>query len=123
MAVVPRRSDGAMTGERCGAPLRLLPWTTPEGKACYLSTDDAESLLSLLADEMEEGLVQAAEELVTADAAGPPELRRALRDVLRVAVSRGARLARERERPCEHGTTERCGGKTICCGCRRQIYL
>nr|WP_238783209.1 hypothetical protein [Streptomyces monomycini] len=109
-----------MTGDRCGTPLRLLPWTTPEGKACYLSTDDAESLLSLIADEAEEGVLNAAEELVTADV-GPRRLLRALRDVLRVAISRGARLAEVR--PCGHGAIERCEGKTFCCGCRRQIYL
>nr|WP_242440786.1 hypothetical protein [Streptomyces sp. CB02923] len=110
-----------MTGERCGGPLRLLPWTTPEGGACYLSTDDPESLLSLIADEAEEEILRGAEELVTTGA-GLRQLRRALRDVLRIAVSRGARLVRE-ERPCEHGATERCDGKTYCCGCRRQIYL
>lgn len=120
MADVPRRGDAAMTGERCGTPLRLLPWTTPEGKACYLSTDDAESLLSLLADEAEEEVLKAAEEQVAADI-GPRKLLGALRDVLRVAVSRGARLAEAQ--PCEHGATERCEGKTFCCGCRRQIYL
>ncbi|GCD46406.1 hypothetical protein [Streptomyces paromomycinus] len=111
-----------MTGERCGASLRLLPWTTPEGKACYLSTDDAESLLSLLADEAEEEVLKAAEELVAADA-GPRRLLGALRDVLRVAVSRGARLVQAEAQPCEHGVTERCEGKTYCGGCRRQIYL
>ncbi|MEU2793917.1 hypothetical protein [Streptomyces sp. NPDC007100] len=111
-----------MTGNRCGAPLRLLPWTTPAGGACYLSTDDSESLLSLIADEAEEELLRAAEEATEGDA-GPRELRRALRDVLRIAVSRGARLVQEEAQPCEHGATERCGGKTFCCGCRRQIYL
>ncbi|MFH8343419.1 hypothetical protein [Streptomyces sp. NPDC018045] len=122
MAVEPRRIHGAMTGERRGVPLRLLPWAAPGGGACYLSTDDAGSLLSLLADEVEEGLLRAAEDLVTADA-GPGELRRALRDVLRIAVSRGARLTRDEAPPCAHGATERSGGKTFCCGCRRQIYL
>jgi hypothetical protein len=31
---------------------RLLPWTTPEGKPCYLSTDSDDSLLSRLADDV-----------------------------------------------------------------------
>lgn len=35
------------------APLRLLPWTTPEGKPCYLSTDSSASRLSRLADDLE----------------------------------------------------------------------
>ncbi|MEU9110413.1 hypothetical protein AB0D04_01130 [Streptomyces sp. NPDC048483] len=44
--------DRAYDGE--GAPLRLLPWTTPEGEPCYLSTDDPDSRLSVLADDIEE---------------------------------------------------------------------
>lgn len=121
-----------------GGPLRLLPWTTPTGGACYLDTDDPGSLLSAVADEAEEELLRAAEGLlaesepspVPAGADSPRELRRvlirydrALRGVLRIAVSRGARLAQAQAPPCEHGKTERCGGKTYCCGCRRQIYL
>ncbi|WP_347404535.1 hypothetical protein [Streptomyces sp. MST-110588] len=93
--------------------------------------------MSLLADEAEEELLAAAESLlsdagplpVVADLAAP-ELRRviarfdrALRDVLCIAVSRGARLIQGEAPPCEHGTTEQCDGKTFCCGCRRQIYL
>ncbi|MEU7256135.1 hypothetical protein AB0B21_10020 [Streptomyces rimosus] len=121
-----------------GGPLRLLPWTTPTGGACYLDTDDPGSLLSAVADEAEEELLRAAEKLVAesgpspvpvgADSSWEPcrvliRYDRALRDVLRIAVSRGARLAQAQAPPCEHGKTERCGGKTFCCGCRRQIYL
>ncbi|MFH8406091.1 hypothetical protein ACH4FX_15110 [Streptomyces sp. NPDC018019] len=121
-----------------GGPLRLLPWTTPTGGACYLDTDDPGSLLSAVADEAEEELLRAADELLAESgpspvpdgADSPRELRRvlirydrALRDALRIAVSRGARLAQAQAPPCEHGKTERCGGKTFCCGCRRQIYL
>lgn len=33
--------------------LRLLPWSGPEGKPCYLSTDDREGYMSRLADYIE----------------------------------------------------------------------
>jgi len=33
--------------------LRLLPWSSPEGKPCFLSTDDDNSRLSRKADEIE----------------------------------------------------------------------
>jgi hypothetical protein len=83
--------------------LRLLPWSGPEGKPCYLSTDDRDGSMSRLADNIEavqlgtaaELVEQASETLVDRDT-GPEDLRRlaqeltgALRDVLRVATSRG----------------------------------
>ncbi|PAZ13844.1 hypothetical protein CLM62_20305 [Streptomyces sp. SA15] len=83
--------------------LRLLPWSGPEGKPCYLSTDDRAGYMSRLADDMEaiqlgmaaELLEQALEVLGDEDAE-PGELRplatkltEALQDVLRVATSRG----------------------------------
>ncbi|MFJ6560748.1 hypothetical protein ACIQMV_12845 [Streptomyces sp. NPDC091412] len=83
--------------------LRLLPWAGPEGKPCYLSTDDRHGFMSRLADNIEavqlgtaaELLEQASETLDDQDA-GPEDLRRlaeeltgALRDVLRIATSRG----------------------------------
>lgn len=87
------------------ATLPLLPWTSPEGKPCYLSTDKPDSPLSRLADDVEveeEQLtcacdVSAAARAVPADArAGEHALRFALtraaeslRDALRVAESRG----------------------------------
>ncbi|UPZ29899.1 hypothetical protein MUK60_20105 [Streptomyces sp. LRE541] len=88
------------------APLRLLPWTTPEGKPCYLSTDDAQSRLSRLADDLEAAqLGSGAQVLAGARAvlADPEAGERAVRfaltrsveslaDVLRVAASRGARI-------------------------------
>lgn len=91
---------------RDGTPLRLLPWTTPEGAPCYLSTDDPHSRLSRLADELEADLLDSAETVLThaepllADEhAGERELRfagtrlaEALTDTLRIAASRGARL-------------------------------
>ncbi|MBD3010978.1 MULTISPECIES: hypothetical protein [unclassified Streptomyces] len=91
---------GAMTG------LRLLPWTDPDGKPCYLSSDDGNSPLSRRADAIEAVQVSMAAELLRharalldAPKADTRELRylagrlcEALRDVLRVAESRGARL-------------------------------
>jgi hypothetical protein len=84
--------------------LRLLPWLGPEGKPCYLSTDDRGGYLSRLADNVEavqlgtaaELLDEASETLDDKDAS-PEDVRRlaqeltgALRDVLRVATSRSA---------------------------------
>jgi hypothetical protein len=87
-------------------PLRLLPWTSPEGKPCYLSTDSGDSRLSRLADEVEEAQCANAVEVlggakaVMADPkAGVRELRftavrlaESLRELLRVAESRGRHL-------------------------------
>ncbi|MFH8340002.1 hypothetical protein [Streptomyces sp. AM6-12] len=87
--------------------LRLLPWSGPEGKPCYLSTGDSSGYMSRLADNIEavqlgtafELLEEASDTLDNQDA-GPADLRRlakeltgALRDVLRVATSRGDLLA------------------------------
>jgi hypothetical protein len=87
--------------------LRLLPWSGPEGKPCYLSTDDPDGYMSRLADNIEavqlgtaaELLEQASETLDDQDG-DREEMRRlaeeltgALRDVLRVATSRGHLLA------------------------------
>jgi hypothetical protein len=83
--------------------LRLLPWTGPEGKPCYLSTDDRGGYMSRLADNIEavqlgtaaELLDQASETLDDEDADSEDvrrlaqDLTGALRDVLRVATSRG----------------------------------
>ncbi|MFE7380591.1 hypothetical protein ACFU9F_09525 [Streptomyces zhihengii] len=84
------------------AHLRLLPWTGPEGKPCYLSTDDRHSYMSRLADNIESiQLGMAAEVLDHATTtlrdkhATPGDLRllaneltTALTDTLRVATSR-----------------------------------
>ncbi|WP_446033606.1 hypothetical protein [Streptomyces olivaceus] len=87
--------------------LRLLPWSGPEGKPCYLSTDERGGYMSRLADNVEavqlgtaaELLEEASETLNDRDVA-PDEMRRlanelsgALRSVLRVATSRGHLLA------------------------------
>ncbi|WP_432082007.1 hypothetical protein [Streptomyces sp. WAC 04229] len=93
--------------------LRLLPWSGPEGKPCYLSTDERGGYMSRLADNVEavqlgtaaELLEEASETLTDRDAA-LDEMRRlakelsgALRDVLRVATSRGHLLAVGGPRP------------------------
>ncbi|KUM92834.1 hypothetical protein AQI88_30230 [Streptomyces cellostaticus] len=86
---------------------RLLPWSGPEGKPCYLLTDDSRGgRLSRLADSVEsihlgmgDQLLGHARALINHPRTGPVELRylstrltESLRDVLRVAKSRGARL-------------------------------
>ncbi|MGC0410243.1 hypothetical protein RKD32_003110 [Streptomyces sp. SAI-195] len=87
--------------------LRLLPWSGPEGKPCYLSTDERGGYMSRLADNVEAVQLGTAEELLeqaceTLNDQDVPldEMRRlakglsgALLDVLRVANSRGHRLA------------------------------
>ncbi|UJV43424.1 MULTISPECIES: hypothetical protein [Streptomyces] len=87
--------------------LRLLPWSGPEGKPCYLSTDDRDGYMSRLADNIESEQLGMAAELLkqAAEILGDEptdaenlqllakELTGALRDVLRVATSRGHLLA------------------------------
>jgi hypothetical protein len=89
--------------------LRLLPWTGPDDKPCFLSTDDGDGPMSRLADTIEsvqlgratELLDQALDMLADTHADAEPddlqllakELTGALRDTLRVATSRGHRLA------------------------------
>ncbi|MFF3398967.1 hypothetical protein ACFYW6_10650 [Streptomyces sp. NPDC002659] len=85
--------------------LRLLPWTGPEGKPCYLSGDGA-GFMSRLADNVEsaqlglaDGLIEEAQ-LVLAERAWTPgelhllavQLTEALVSVHRIAQSRGALL-------------------------------
>ncbi|MFJ3611073.1 hypothetical protein [Streptomyces hydrogenans] len=86
--------------------LRLLPWSGPDGKPCFLSTNDDSSRLSRLADTLEATyLDQAADvlhhaiELLGLPEPDPVDLRAASADlmaalgqVLRVAESRGRRL-------------------------------
>ncbi|MDN3259760.1 hypothetical protein QWJ26_08015 [Streptomyces sp. CSDS2] len=88
------------------AELRLLPWTSPDGKPCYLSTDPDDSRLSRLADDVEAAQLRSGEQVlagaraVLADrAAGERAVRFALtrageslEEVLRIAHSRGARI-------------------------------
>ncbi|MFJ6784658.1 hypothetical protein [Streptomyces yangpuensis] len=88
--------------------LRLLPWSGPDDKPCYLSADGTASYLSRLADNAEETQLGLGTELlahaveVLADATSDLEelrllardLTGALRDAVRVATSRGHRLPR-----------------------------
>ncbi|MER6268290.1 hypothetical protein [Streptomyces sp900105755] len=87
--------------------LRLLPWSGPEGKPCYLSTDDPDGCMSRLADNIEAvqlgtaaELLERASEALDDQDTNPEDMRHltkeltgALRDVLRVATSRGHLLA------------------------------
>ncbi len=97
--------------------LRLLPWSGPEGNPCYLSTEDNGGYLSRLADnteavqlEMAGELLEHAVEVLGGGEAGLTELRLlaldmsgALRDVRRVAISRGHRLPLTDPPACEGG--------------------
>ncbi|MFD5555019.1 hypothetical protein ACFWIA_14435 [Streptomyces sp. NPDC127068] len=88
-----------------GAGPRLLPWSSPEGKPCYLATADEDGYLSRLADGVEATQLRMAEDLLGHAHAmldepklTVPELRftvarlaEALSDTLRVAHSRGGR--------------------------------
>ncbi len=83
--------------------LRLLPWSGPEGKPCYLSTDDPDSYMSRLADSIEavqlgtaRSLLEEASEALDKQETSLDDMRslvkeltEALRDVYRVATSRG----------------------------------
>ncbi|MGM9337553.1 hypothetical protein [Streptomyces murinus] len=87
--------------------LRLLPWSGSDGKPCYLSTDDKTGYMSRLADNIEAVQLGTAADLLehASDTLNDPytdpedlrllakELAGALRDVLRVATSRGHLLA------------------------------
>ncbi|MCX4714950.1 hypothetical protein OG818_03955 [Streptomyces virginiae] len=98
--------------------LRLLPWSGPDGKPCFLSSDDGTGFLSRLADNAEETqlgsgakILDQALEVLTDPDVDPDELRllagdltRALHDAIRVATSRGRRLPHPAHRaPQEHG--------------------
>ncbi|MFD9789668.1 hypothetical protein ACFWXK_01830 [Streptomyces sp. NPDC059070] len=103
-----RDDFGISLGEDRNAGLRLLPWTRPDGNPCYLRTDDNKGHLSRLADEAEQMLLDMAETMLplAERALADPEVHRddlislgtqltqCLHDTLRVAVSRGGRLAR-----------------------------
>ncbi|MFI0141991.1 hypothetical protein [Streptomyces luteogriseus] len=85
--------------------LRLLPWAGQDGKPCYLSTDDQGGYVSRLADHIEayqlgmaSQLLERARQVLDDETDDLEELHllaaqltSALRDVLRVATSRGRR--------------------------------
>ncbi|MFD3585666.1 hypothetical protein [Streptomyces sp. NPDC058683] len=95
-----------MTQPKSAAPIRLLPWPSPEGKPCYLVPGTEGGYLSRLADDIEAAQLSASADVLTcarkvlADPASPyTEVRYAgirlaecLNDALRVAESRGTRL-------------------------------
>ncbi|MEV8474480.1 hypothetical protein [Streptomyces sp. NPDC051173] len=97
----------ASTVEPAAEDLRLLPWTTQNGRPCYLSTD-GEGYLATLADGIEEVQLTMGQELLDhargvlapgARALTDVEYRwlacrltEALSDALRVADSRGQRI-------------------------------
>nr|WSX75729.1 hypothetical protein OH826_18830 [Streptomyces sp. NBC_00899] len=108
--------------ESAGEGPRLLPWTSPDGNPCYLSTD-GRGYLSALADDIETVQIGMGEELLEYArgvlAPGAPvrpaveyrwlacRLTEALSDALRIADSRGQRIpapqeATEDARPDEH---------------------
>ncbi|MFD8545112.1 hypothetical protein [Streptomyces sp. NPDC059649] len=83
---------------------RLLPWSSPDGKPCYLA-GDGNGYVSRLADEIETAQLASAAELIKeaqraleARTGKPGEdhlldaMTASLADVHRVAESRGARL-------------------------------
>ncbi|UYQ62226.1 hypothetical protein [Streptomyces peucetius] len=84
---------------------RLLPWSGPEGKPCFLVTD-GEGYVSRVADNIESvqlgmatDLLGHVEDLLRDPSATPEQLRyvvarlaESLREVHRIARSRGARL-------------------------------
>ncbi|MCZ7433256.1 hypothetical protein [Streptomyces sp. WMMC1477] len=96
---------------------RLLPWTTPDGNPCYLSTD-GRGYLSTLADSIEavqlgmgEELLEHAREALARGARAlsateyrwlASRLAEALTDALRVAESRGQRIPDPQEEAAEH---------------------
>ncbi|SNB91105.1 MULTISPECIES: hypothetical protein [unclassified Streptomyces] len=83
--------------------LRLLPWSGPGDKPCYLSTDDPDGYMSRLADSIEATQLGTASDLLEEVSEAidnqdtsldemrclARELTGALRDVYRVATSRG----------------------------------
>ncbi|MFI9341557.1 hypothetical protein ACIG0D_09860 [Streptomyces sp. NPDC052773] len=93
--------------------VRLLPWTSPEGKPCYLLPGAGDGYLSRLADSAEARQLAASADVlaVTRQVLDDPlsphaELRYAglrlaecLSAALRVAESRGLRLGEEESHP------------------------
>lgn len=98
--------------------VRLLPWSGPEGKRAHLITDGSSTLLSLLADNIENQqietatvIVELARPMVVEEASlTADELRwicsrliESLTDVLNIAESRGQRVPGYAENPDSEG--------------------
>ncbi|MCD9902989.1 hypothetical protein LUR56_29760 [Streptomyces sp. MT29] len=85
--------------------LRLLPWSGPGDKPCYLSTDNPDGYMSRLADDIEaaqlgtaRALLDEASEALDNEETSHDEMRclvreltGALRDIFRIAMSRDRR--------------------------------
>ncbi|MFJ8250309.1 hypothetical protein [Streptomyces sp. NPDC094466] len=100
------RASGERTGLPAASAMRLLPWTGAGGKPCYVvgdgtghvsrMADDVESIQLDMADE----LLGHAADLLADDASTGPQVRfladrltESLRQIVRVAESRGSRLS------------------------------
>ncbi|MFE9405980.1 UTRA domain-containing protein [Streptomyces sp. NPDC006530] len=107
--------------------LRLLPWSDPDGKPCFLSTDDPASHLSRLADATEAhqlseaaALLARVRELISNDRTRRPTLKRlatalaeALQATLGVATSRGHRLTMAHQTPLGRDGLQRRPAETL----------
>jgi hypothetical protein len=108
--------------------LRLLPWAGEDGKACFLSTDsEGSSFLSRLADNLEsvqtgmaEDLLGHVREILAAGPSSEAELRNlvgclsaSLRDMIRVADSRGDRLPSQEGDGDDHDAASRAAQAVI----------
>lgn len=104
MTELPTEPPSGPTVQTHNSGLRLLPWTSPEGKAAFLSSDGGP--LSQMADAVEsiqlgmaQQLLDIAPGVLDNPGSGPEELRYTGRRLteyltltLRVAVSRGQRV-------------------------------
>jgi hypothetical protein len=109
MATEPKREEH----EAVSGMGRLLPWTTEEGKPCYLTSASEGGFISRMADTMEAEQIRTGREvlaqargLMEQPSLGKLELRfvaarltECLSDSLRIAESRGIRLGVEDPRP------------------------
>ncbi|MFG2939798.1 hypothetical protein [Streptomyces sp. NPDC048282] len=98
--------EEANSNAHAPASPRLLPWPTPEGKPCYLVTDNGGGYLSHLADDLEAAQLATGTDvlgharqvlddpmsLYTEVRYAGIRLAECLVDALRVAESRGMRL-------------------------------
>ncbi|UUU30797.1 hypothetical protein JIX56_13255 [Streptomyces sp. CA-210063] len=100
--------------------LRLLPWPSPDGNPCFLSTGSGRGVVSRLADDMEAvqlttgtDVLELGRGVLNDPKATAAELRytgvrlaECLRDALRVAESRGMRLPGSATEDQDHGEGE-----------------
>ncbi|MCK7624094.1 hypothetical protein MUU72_13460 [Streptomyces sp. RS10V-4] len=111
-----------------GAAPRLLPWSGPDGKPCYLLPGDGTGYVSRLADRMEaeqlgsaDALIAEAQKILRARCWTPGEIHLLAEDltaslitVRRVAESRGARLPVPAHDEDEgHGRDDAAGGGAV----------